>query len=148
MILYYPFVENILYLCLLISDDWKLGNHINKTCKKANASLGFLRRSLSHLSKTCKKTAYLAVVRSVLEYGAIWDPSTKKDIDQLKRVQRCAVRFITKDYNSPSPGCMTCLTRNLNLPLLKERRKQQRHCFFYKVDEGLIPALPSEYFLT
>ena len=142
-------VENTPYLGLEISNDLKWSNHVNKTCKKANASLGFLRRNLRHLPKTCKKTAYLALVRSVLEYGAIiWDPSTKKDIDQLERVQRCAVRFITKDYTSRSPGCMTRLTRNLDLPLLQERRKQQRLCFFYKVVEGLVPALPSENFLT
>ena len=64
-------VENTPYLGLLISDGLKWNNHINKTCKKANASLGFLRRNLRHLPKTCKKTAYLALVRSVLEYGAI-----------------------------------------------------------------------------
>ena len=85
-------VENTPYLGLLISNNLKWGNHINKICKKANASLGFLRRNLRHLPTTCKKTAYLALVRSVLEYGAIiWDPHTKKDIDQLERVQRCAV---------------------------------------------------------
>ena len=142
-------VENIPYLGLLISDDLKWNNHINKTCKKANASLGFLRRNLRHLPKTCKKTAYLALVRSVLEYGAIiWDPHAKKDINQLERVQRCAVRFISNDYKSKSPGCMTQLTRDLNLPLLQDRRKHQRLCFFYKVVEGLVPALPSENFLT
>ena len=142
-------VENIPYLGLLISDDLKWNNHINKTCKKANASLGFLRRNLRHLPKTCKKTAYLALVRSVLEYGAIiWDPHSKKDINQLERVQRCGVPFISNDYKSKSPGCMTQLTRDLNLPLLQDRRKHQRLCFFYKVVEGLVPALPSENFLT
>ena len=125
-----------------------MGNHINKICKKVNASLGFLRRNLRHLPTTCKKTAYLALVRSVLEYGAIvWDPHTKKDIDQLERVQRCAVRFITNDYKTRTPGCMTQLTGKLNLPLLKDRRKLNKLCFFYKVVEGLVPALPSENFL-
>ena len=42
---------------------------------------------------------------------------------------------------------MTKLTRDLNIPLLQDRRKQQRLCFFYKVVEGLVPALPSENFL-
>lgn len=141
-------VENTPYLGLLISNNLKWGNHINKICKKANASLGFLRRNLRHLPTTCKKTAYLALVRSVLEYGAIiWDPHTKKDIDQLERVQRCAVRFIANDYTSRTPGCMTELTRKLNLPLLKDRRHHNRLCFFYKVVEGLVPALPSENFL-
>ena len=42
---------------------------------------------------------------------------------------------------------MTQLTGQLNLPLLKERRQLNRLCFFYKVVEGLVPALPSENFL-
>ena len=42
---------------------------------------------------------------------------------------------------------MTQLTGKLNLPLLKDRRQLNRLCFFYKVVEGLVPALPSENFL-
>ena len=40
------------------------------------------------------------------------------------------------------------ITQKLNLPLLKDRRYHNRLCFFYKVVEGLVPALPSENFLT
>ena len=124
-------VENTPYLGLLISNDLKWDNHINKTCKKANASLGFLRRNLRHLPTTCKKTAYLALVRSVREYGSIiWDPHAKKNIDQLERVQRCAVRFIANDNTSRTPGFMTNLLRKLNLPLLQDRRQHSRLCFF------------------
>lgn len=36
-----------------------------------------------------------------MEYGAIiWNPYTKKETDQLERLQRMAVRFINKDYKS------------------------------------------------
>ena len=61
--------------------------------------------NLKHCPLKCKRTAYLSLVRSVLEYGCtVWDPYLQKDIDQLERVQRKAIRFITGDYKSMTPG--------------------------------------------
>ena len=49
----------------------------------------------------CRKTAYLFLVRSILDYGgSIWDPYQVKDIEKLESVQRQAARFITNDYQS------------------------------------------------
>ena len=68
--------------------------------QKAKSTLGFLTRNLKHCPKSCKKTVYLALVRSTLEYSAVvWDPHLQKDIDQLERVQRRSARFITGDYS-------------------------------------------------
>ena len=101
-------VQNNPYLGISFSDDLKWKTHINNICKKANSSLGYLRRNLYNCPKSCRKNAYLALVRSKLEYGSIiWDPYTKRDIDQLEKIQRSAARFITKDYKSRHDGCVT-----------------------------------------
>ena len=56
----------------------------------------------------CKKTAYVALVRPLLEYGAIiWDPYQKQDISKMERIQRNAVRFIARDYKSKTPASVT-----------------------------------------
>jgi hypothetical protein len=56
-------------------------------CKKVDATLGFLRRNLRNLSETCRKTTYVTLVRSIMEYGAtIWNPYLKGDIDKLERI--------------------------------------------------------------
>ena len=74
------------YLGLTLADDLKWSHHINKTGRKANAVLGLLRRNLSFCPEDCKRTAYIALVRSILEYGAcVWDPYLKKDIDCLEK---------------------------------------------------------------
>ena len=137
------------YLGILLSEDMKWSAHIDKISKKANTTLGFLRRNLFRCPHACKKNAYISLIRSVLEYGAVlWDPYMKKDIDKLERIQRAAARFITGDYQSRTPGSVDNLLKRLHLPALQSRRKCLRLVLFYKVVEGLVPALPHQQFLT
>ena len=82
-------VQDNPYLGITFSEDLKWKNHINNIAKKANSTLGFLRRNLHHCPPDCRKNAYLALIRSKLEYGSVvWDPYTKGDIDRLERIQR------------------------------------------------------------
>ena len=83
-----------------------------------------------------------------MEYSSIiWDPHLQKDKDKLENIQRRGARFISQDYRSRQPGCMTAMLKSLNLPLLEERRKQQRLAFFYKIVGGQFPALKPENYL-
>ena len=119
------------YLGILLSEDMKWGAHIEKITKKANTTLGFLRRNLYRCPRTCKKNAYISLVRSVLEYGAVlWDPYMKKDIDKIERIQRAAARFITGNYTSRTPGSVDNLLKKLHLPTLQARRKCLRLVLF------------------
>ena len=89
----------------------------------------FLRRNLKHCPPKCKRKAYLSLVRSVLEYGCtVWDPYLQKNIDELERVQRRAIRFITGEYNykSMTLGTIGKLQDNLQIPSLENRRKAIR----------------------
>jgi len=82
-------VSNNPYLGIEFSEDLKWNTHISKVTKKASSTIGFLRRNLSHCPTACRRNAYLSLVRSVIEYGAIvWDPHLQRDIDRLDRVQR------------------------------------------------------------
>ena len=78
------------------SSQWK--PHILDTVSRANQRLGFLRRNLRGSPYKLRETAYLALVRSSLEYcGAIWDPSGKEE--SLEDIQRRAARPL--DPRSP-----------------------------------------------
>ena len=141
-------VDNNPYLGLLISKDLKWANHIEKTTKKASSSLGFIQRNLRRCPQHCRKTAYIALVRSRLEYGSIiWDPHLQKDIDKLEKIQRKAARFIKQDYRSKEKGSMTNMLKELELPTLQERRKENRLSFLYKISRKQIPAIPSDTYL-
>ena len=59
------------YLGVTFSEDLKWSSHITKITKKANSTIGFIRRNLKHCPESSRKTAYLALVRSTLEYSSI-----------------------------------------------------------------------------
>jgi hypothetical protein len=136
-------------LAVIISSDLKWNSHISKVVKKANSTLGFIRRNLKHCPITCRKTAYQALVRSSLEYSSIvWDPYHTKDVERLEKVQRQAARFITGDYHTREEGCVTKMLQDLELQSLQSRRKANRLTFLYKVVEGRVPAIPGHDILT
>ena len=94
-------VPLIPYLGVQLSENLSWSEHVSTITKKVNSSLGLLRRSLRSCPEECRKTAYLALVRSVLEYSAVvWDPHQQRDTEKLEDVQRCAARFIKQDYRS------------------------------------------------
>jgi len=142
-------VEESPYLGLVISQDLKWASHITKTAKKASSTLGFLRRNLRFFPMECKKTTYISLVRSQLEYGcSVWDPYQAGDIDKLEKIQRHAARFITGDYRSRDSGCVTDMLRKLELQPLQDRRRDIRLVLLYRVVMGLVPALPPDQFLV
>ncbi|KAK6188521.1 hypothetical protein SNE40_004681 [Patella caerulea] len=137
------------YLGLNISENLTWETHISNICKKANSTLGFLKRNLKHCPQDCRKLAYISLVRSTLEYGAvIWDPYLVKDINSLEKIQRHAARFIMKDYRSGNDGCVQEMLQKLNLDTLQDRRRQSRLVFLYKIIRGMVPAINNSTYLT
>ena len=61
------------YLGIKISEDLKWSSHINIITKKTNSTLRLLRRNLKNCCpETCRKTAYLALIGSSLEYSSVF----------------------------------------------------------------------------
>ena len=130
------------YLGAQISENLKWTTHINKVCNRANSILGFIRRNLKHSDRNFKETAYVSLVRSVLDYASVvWDPYTKKDIDKIEGIQRRAARFVMNDYSRRSS--VTEMMRQLKWTPLAERRRTQRLTFFYKIIHDLV-AVPAD----
>jgi len=64
-------VQSNPFLGLEISQDLIWNEHINNTSRKVSSTLRFPRRHLRQCFKECRKTAYIALVRSIMEYGAV-----------------------------------------------------------------------------
>ena len=133
----------------MISNDLKWDTHIKNISSKASSTLGFVRRNIQNCPVQTRRAAYLALVRSSLEYAsAVWDPHIQQDIDKLERVQRRAARFISKDFRSKQKGCVTKMLQTHNLPTLQQRRQDIRLTLFFKIANGTLPGLPPADYLT
>ena len=77
--------------------------HIDNTTKKANQTLGFLKRNIRVHNKDLKSVAYKTLVRPQLEYAStVWYPHHDKDINKVEAVQRRAARWTIRDYKYTS----------------------------------------------
>ena len=93
-------------------------------CSKANQKLGFIRRNLKGTPRELKRLAYVAFVRSGMEYASvIWDPHFTKDSDAPERVQR--------RHNQGTS--VTALLHQLHLEPLEKCRRISRLTFLYKI---------------
>ena len=142
-------VETNPYLGVTLEQNLGWSHHLDLIAKKANSSLGMLRRNLKFCPESCRLTAYVSLVRSLLEYSAVvWDPTTQKDIDKLEGIQRRSVRFIKQDYLTRKPGTMTNMLKSLNLSPLYERRKNLRLQFLYKIIDDQFPGIKKEHYMS
>ena len=120
------------YLGVLFSKDLSWESHITTVTTKANQKLGFLKRNLKGSPAELKKTAYISIVRSSLEYASvIWDPHQAQDKTQIEGFQRKAARWIKSDYGRTSS--VTEMLKSLQLDTLEERRRANRLTFVYKI---------------
>jgi len=106
-------VDEINYLGVIISNTLSCSKHIASVTKKSRSMLGFIQQNLKNAPKVCKQNAYIAMVRSKLEYASTaWSPHLQKEIDMLERVKNRAVRFIQNDFKSKESGCVTHMKEN------------------------------------
>ena len=134
-------VPSAKYLGVTISEDLKWSEHINNITKKANQTLGFLKRNIRVHNKDLKSTAYKTLVRPQLEYAStVWSPHTDLDINKLDSVQRRAARWVTRDYQYTSS--VSSMLQDLNWRTLDQRRIDSRLVLLYNVTYDLV-AIPA-----
>ncbi|XP_070183866.1 uncharacterized protein [Littorina saxatilis] len=130
-------VTSAKYLGVTVQADLKWDIHIDTIVKKANQTLGFLRRNLKIGAVHTKELAYKSLVRPLLEYACTaWDPSSQKNIAKIEAVQRRAARYVLHRHrNTSSVGEML---QTLQWPSLEQRRRTSRLCMLYKITNNLV----------
>ena len=117
------------YLGVTINTKLTWKDHISNICRKANSTLGFLRRNLFDCRKELKAKCYKAYVRPTLEYSStVWDPHHITEIKQIESIQKRAQRFIQQSsFSNKSDPCTTP-----QLETLKDRREKNKLIVFNK----------------
>ena len=131
-------------LGIFVDDKLSFETHINTKVKKANALVGMLRGSFTHLDGSMFKQIFIAIVRPHLEYGApIWNPYLKKFIDIIENVQRRA----TKQIPGLSRLSYQRRLETIDLPTLKFRRYRGDMIEVYKMAHDLYDTkVASDFF--
>ena len=137
-------VEAAKYLGILLHNSLSFDAHIRNLINRSNSKLGFIKRNLRGCPSALKRSAYLALVRSGLEYGAIiWDPFYKAQSRSIELVQNKALRWI----NGLSPFDQTSIKKLLldtGLDSLEARRRDARVTMLFKIVHGLVAITTDE----
>ena len=135
-------VQEANYLGVTLTSDMTWASHISSVASKAHQRLGSIRRNLWGAPYKHRATAYTSLVRPKLEYcAAIWDPTAKRSIDILERVQRQSARWALMQYGAAS---VTKLLKDLRWAELVDRRRDQRLALFFKLLNGYVAVSPAE----
>ena len=77
------------YLGVELQSSMSWNRHMEQAVKKANSTLGFLRRNLRISNEQTKSAAYFSMVRSIIEYcSTVWSPHTKEYVGKVEMVQQ------------------------------------------------------------
>jgi hypothetical protein len=119
-------VDCVMDLGLKLSCNLDPSAHIEYMCCKALKTLGLVMRLTKDLRlKSSLKTLFCALVRPILEYGAVvWDPHTADNAKQIERVQRRFLRYASHILKIPcAPHNYTPIANHLCMTSLAERRR-------------------------
>ena len=112
-------------------------SHIQTVSNRATKVLNFIKRNLNNCPADTKRTAYLALVRLIMEYSApVWDLYYNTDIYKLEKVQRRVARWILSDYLRNS---VMSLLSSLSILTLQQRCQSSRLTIFYKIINNTLP---------
>ena len=141
-----PPVGYVKYLGVTIQADLKWDHHIQKITSKASRTLGMLRRNIRVREQAPRELAYKALVRPQVEYASsVWDPPKSANTHQerqsglsskIEKVQRRGARFVCRQYRYTSN--VDTMLEDLKWTPLEHRRRSDRLCFMYKVQNALV----------
>ena len=129
-----------------MSQNLSWNHHIDRTSKKGNSTLGFLRRNLRINNEAVKNTAYTSLVRPGLEYcSTVWNPYTKDLSYKLEMLQKRAARYVTNRYHNTSS--VSSMIDHLGWETLESRRTKAQLIMIYKMANELVDIPASQYLI-
>jgi ribonuclease P/MRP protein subunit RPP40 len=130
-------------LGVMVENTLKPTMQCQKAARKANAILGQISRSFHYRKKVTMTKLYKTFVRPHLEYAVtVWCPWLEKDIEELEKVQKRAVKMMSdvkgKTYEER--------LKELEMTTLSERRGRGDLIETYKVMRGHSRVDKNEWF--
>ncbi len=103
-----------------------------------------IRRNISNAPQVIKEQAYKTFIRQSAEYAhTVWDPYQQNHINQIERIQRKAVRYVTSNYERQAS--VTEMRERLGWPTLQQRHCVARLTMFHKIENNNIAIYVPDY---
>ena len=132
------------YLCVELQSNMSWNRHMDQTVKKANSTLGILRRNLRVSNEGTKLAAYFSMVRPILEYSSTtWSRYTKDYIHKIEMVQRRAARYVKNRYRNTSS--VTSMIEHLEWESLKAMCAKHQLNMLFNIIHDLVDIPANEY---
>ena len=134
-----PFVKEIRYLGLKITNTLSWDKHITELCQSLNYKIIQLREiKRSGASQSLLLTFYKTFIQQKMDYGiSIWGGTTKENLNRVQRLQNRAIRIILDNHNRAVRGLE--LVKSMKLENIEERRNYFLTKFTFESIHGLAP---------
>ena len=120
-------------LGIMLSNNLKWDAQIDNMILTANGTLAMLKNAFKFWSPANFRKLYCAFVRPHLEYcTSVWNPTQKKDIARLERVQRRATKIVPSIRNLDYQSRLAAI----GITTLKERRDRGDLIQMYKLNSN------------
>ena len=126
-------VEQHKYLGVMMNKSMSWSGHIQEIINKASKTLNLVKRILPQCTSSVKETAYITLVRPILEYAnVVWDPYQQYLINNIEMVQRRAARWVKHDYRPRYrlTSSVSDMINDLQWITLQKRRMYSRLTIF------------------
>ena len=111
--------------------------------KKAMKILVMVRQQFKNMDKECFTLLYRTFIRPHLEYAIqVWSPYIKRDIECLEKVQRRAIKLVSRLKNCSYEDRLV----KLGLTTLEERRRRGDLIETYKIITGKEKVRVEDFF--
>ena len=121
-------------LGVMVNSRMKCDDHIDKVVQTANGVLCSLKNAFKYWTTDNFKKLYSAFVRPHLEFcTAAWNPTQKKDIKRLEKVQRRATKLVPHLKNLNYKERLAAI----GLTTLEERRVRGDIIQMYKINSKI-----------
>ena len=134
-----PFVKEIRYLGLKITNNLSWDKHITELCQSLNYKIVQLREiRRSGASQSLLLTFYKTFIQQKIDYGiSIWGGTTKENLHRVQRLQNRAIRIIIDNHSRSVRGLD--LVKSLKLEKIEERRNYFLTKLTFETIHGLAP---------
>jgi len=132
-------------LGVIISKDMKFKGNISAQIRKANRTLGMIKRNFKYINREIFQNLYSTLVRPHLEFDApVWSPWQQGEQDRLEQVQRRATKLVGEIRNCSYEERLSYL----NLWTTEARRRRGDMITVFKIMRNLVDNSPANLRLS